>query len=262
MQGRLVALEKGSTSVSSKEVNMTEATPVTEELNRRRSSHNTFDVMDDENPTEDLGEHRTVKRAHSLSPPQSDKQSLVREEEVEDDPSYRQMLASVRNLLDLPTPEEFAEAPSKIFGFKDRKKKNAVLPMVLPPVEEINNRWSELEKKVAGNPSDNGGRLLSALYNTDTFLPYTRPLMIFYRTTSSEFSTSAPKCQDSFRSICSKSSSSPPVISVPTKQFTTMESVKREHVQVLGFVSLFIRTIEKCPNKYGRTYAGSFRFGG
>ena len=25
-----------------------------------------------------------------------------------------------------------------------------------------------------------------------------------------------------------------------------MESVKREHVQVLGFVSLFIRTIEKC----------------
>ena len=60
------------------------------------------------------------------------------------------------------------------------------------------------------------------------------------------FSTSAPKCQDSLRSICSKPSSSPPVISVPTKQFTTMESVKREHVQVLGFVSLFIRTIEKC----------------
>ena len=25
-----------------------------------------------------------------------------------------------------------------------------------------------------------------------------------------------------------------------------MESVNREHVQVLGFVSLFIRTIEKC----------------
>ena len=25
-----------------------------------------------------------------------------------------------------------------------------------------------------------------------------------------------------------------------------MKSVKREHVQILGFVSLFIRTIEKC----------------
>ena len=69
--------------------------------------------------------------------------------------------------------------------------------------------------------------------------------MKFYQSTSSEFSTSAPKCQASLRSTC-KSSSSPPVISVPTKQFKTMESVKREHVQVLGFVSLFIRTIEKC----------------
>ena len=36
------------------------------------------------------------------------------------------------------------------------------------------------------------------------------------------------------------------MISVPTKQFTTMEAVKREHVQMLGFVSMFIRAIEKC----------------
>ena len=89
--------------------------------------------MDEEDFTEDLDKHRTAKRACSLSPCQSDKQSLVREEEVEDDPSHRQLLASVRNPLDLPTPEEFAEAPSQIFGSKDRKKKNPVLPVVLPP---------------------------------------------------------------------------------------------------------------------------------
>ena len=164
MQGRLAALEKGSTSVSSNEVNLTEATPVAEGQ-KRRSSHNTFAFMDEEEFTEDLSEHRTAKRARSLSPHQSDKQSS-REEEVEDDPSYRQLLASVRNLLDFPTPEEFAEAPSKIFGSKDRKKKNPVLPMVLPPVEEINNRWSELEKKVAGNLSDNGERLLILFSHT------------------------------------------------------------------------------------------------
>ena len=187
MQGRLVALEKGSTSASSNEVNMAEATPVTEELNKNRSSsHNTFLVMDDEDSREGFGEHRTAKTACSLSPHQSDKQSNGREEEVEDDPSYRQLLASVRNLLDLPTPEEFAEDPSKIFGSKARKKKNSVFPMVLPPVEEINNRWVAVEKKVAGNPSGNGERLLSAPYNTDTFLPYTRPLKKFYHTTFSE----------------------------------------------------------------------------
>ena len=148
MQGWLVALEKGSTSVSSNEVNLTEPTPVTEESNRKKkTSQNTFAVMDEEDFPEDFSEHRSAKRARSLSPHQSDKQASVREEEVEDDPSYRHLLASVRNILDLPTPEEFSEAPSKIFGSKDTKKKNSVLPMVLPPVEEINNRWSELEKK-------------------------------------------------------------------------------------------------------------------
>ena len=103
---------------------MREATPVREESNRCRSSHNPLAVMDEEDPTEDLGEYRTAKTALSLSPHQSNKQSSVREE-VDDDPSYRQLLSSVRNLLDLTTPEEFTEAPSK-----DRKKKNTVLSMV------------------------------------------------------------------------------------------------------------------------------------
>ena len=100
MQGRLVALEKGSTSVSSNEVNVAEATPVSEEANRKKTtSLNTFAVMEEEEFPEDFSEHRSAKRACSVSPHQSDKQSSVREEEVEDDPSYRQLLASVRNIL-------------------------------------------------------------------------------------------------------------------------------------------------------------------
>ena len=47
MQGRLVALEKGSTSVSSSEVNMTEATPVSEDTYRaKKTPLNTFAVME------------------------------------------------------------------------------------------------------------------------------------------------------------------------------------------------------------------------
>ena len=53
MQGHLVALEKGSTSVSSNEVNLT-GSPCHKIGNGRRSSHNTFAVMDDEDTTEDL----------------------------------------------------------------------------------------------------------------------------------------------------------------------------------------------------------------
>ena len=44
-----------------------------------------------------------------------------------------------------------------------------MLPMYLPPVEEINAHWTELEKKVVYNPSENGKRLHSAPFNTDTF---------------------------------------------------------------------------------------------
>ena len=164
MQGRLSALEKGSTSVSSNEVNMTEAIPGTEGSERRRtSSRSVFAVTEEDEDTEEFKEARS-KRACSLSP-SSDKPCTSKEEEVDDDPSYRQVLASVRSLLDLPTPEAYSEGPSKIFGSKDRRKKTPILPLYLPPVEEINNRWKELEKKVAGNPSDNGERLLSAPYN-------------------------------------------------------------------------------------------------
>ena len=241
MQGRIQVLETKSTEATTQEVYG--------EASRDESvSRSVFATTEDDEHGvgNDQAEQRTHhKRARSQSP-HSDHRLSSKDEKVEEDPSYRQFLASIRGLLDLSTPEEFKEVPSKIFGSKDRKKKKAVLPMCLPPVDEINSRWMELEKKVAGNPSENGERLHSAPFNTDTFLPYTRPNMKFYRSTVSEFSTSAPKCQDSFKSICSKSSSAPSYISVPTRQFTTMESVKREHVQLLGFVSHFIRALEKC----------------
>ena len=102
------------------------------------------------------------------------------------------LLAAV-SLLDLSTPEEYPETPYKIFASKDRKKKS-VLPMSLQPVEEVNAHWCELEKMVASNP-DSGEHLLSAPFNTDTFLPYTRPVMRFYWTTSTElcFGTQMPR---------------------------------------------------------------------
>ena len=91
---------------------------------------------EDEN-TEEYRETRS-KRARYLSP-SSDKPSNSKDEEVDDDPSYRQVLASVRSLLDLSTPEEYTEGLSKNFGSEDRKKKTPILPISLPPVEEINS---------------------------------------------------------------------------------------------------------------------------
>ena len=68
----------------------------------------------------------------------------------------------------------------------------------------------------------------------------------FYKTTTSEFALSAPKCQDSFKFIANKSSFiTPGSISIPSKQFMAMETVKREQVQIFTFVSYFLRTLDK-----------------
>ena len=88
--------------------------------------------------TQEYRESRS-KRLRCLSS-SSEKHSTSKEEEVDDDPSYRQVLASVRSLLDLPTLEEFSEGPSKIYGSKGRRNKTPILPMSLPPMEEINSR--------------------------------------------------------------------------------------------------------------------------
>ena len=89
MQGRLSALEKGSTYVSSNGVNATEATPVTEGSERRRSSSRNVFAVTEEEDTDNYREPRT-KRARCLSQT-SDKPSTGKDEEVDDDPSYRQV---------------------------------------------------------------------------------------------------------------------------------------------------------------------------
>ena len=99
--------------------------------------------------------------------------------------------------------------------------------------------------------SQDSDKLQSTPFNTDSFLPYSRPYMKFYKTTTSEFALSAPKCQDSFKFITNKSASiTPGSISVPSKQFMAMETVKREQVQILtvSFVSYFLRTLDKCAS--------------
>ena len=71
--------------------------------------------------------------------------------------------------------------------------------------------------------------------------------MKFYNTTTSEFALLAPKCQDCFKFIANKSASiTPGSISVPSKQFMAMETVKREQVHILIFVRYFLRTLDKC----------------
>ena len=67
--------------------------------------------------------------------------------------------------------------------------------------------------------------------------------MKFYRSSTVEFSNSAPKCQDAFRSLFPKAI--PSSVHVPIKQHTSMETVSRECVQILSYVNWFMRAIGK-----------------
>ena len=57
--------------------------------------------------------------------------------------------------------------------------------------------------------------------------------MKFYRMSLSVFSTTVLMCQDSFKGICNKSSAATSFMSVPIKQFTTVESINRETYRFL-----------------------------
>ena len=91
---------------------------------------------------EDSTLHDTVnskKRDRSPSP-----------DDTEDDPS----LAAVHSLLELTIPDEFSEQPSRIFGSKLKdKRRSSLLPMVMPPVDGVLERWDFYEKKSAGPTS-------------------------------------------------------------------------------------------------------------
>ena len=66
---------------------------------------------------QDMEYQPRYKRHRSLSTSTAVHQ---KDEEVDDDPSYRQFLATVRTVLDLPTMEVSMEVPSKIFSSRDR----------------------------------------------------------------------------------------------------------------------------------------------
>ena len=240
MQGRISSLERSSSIVKSttnsavsSEIHTAEAVNVKEQdrvQDRFLSCHHTRTDEEELETGQDVEYRARSKRHRSPSPSTAVHQ---RDEEVEEDPIYRQFLATVRTVLELPTLEDTVEAPSKIFSSRDRgKKRPSPLPMSLPPLEELNDRWKALEKKASGNPQrQDADKLQSIPFNTDSFLPYNRPYMKFDKTTTSEFALSAPKCQDSFKFIANKSSSiTPGSISVPSKQFMAMETVKREQV--------------------------------
>ena len=57
----------------------------------------------------------------------------------------------------------------------------------------------------------------------------------------------APKCQDSFRS--SFPGPMPSSVRVPFRQDTLLETVRREHVQILSYVHFFLNAIEIATTK-------------
>ena len=127
-------------------------------------------------------------------------------------------------MLEVEVPEEFSDQPTKIVGSKNKNsKKKQILPMVMSHLDGTVQRWDFYEAKASGNPKKGEPeRLQCSPVNADNFLQYNRP-MKFYRSSTVEFSSSAPKCQDAFRLLFPKAI--PSLVHIPMRQHTSMETV-------------------------------------
>ena len=101
-----------------------------------------------------LTEH-TFQEAGSVSSPKD------RSPDIDEDPTYRQTLVAVYTLLGLIIPDKFSGQPSRIFEskLKENKRKSTLLPMVIPPLEGLLDRWDFYEKKATGNPQQDQPRI-------------------------------------------------------------------------------------------------------
>ena len=126
MQGRLQVVETKSAEATPREV-------YGESSGREETvSRSVFATTeeDDHGVGNDEAEQRMHRQRARSRSPHSEHRFSTKDEEVDEDLSYRQFLASVRGLLDLSTPEEYKEVPSKILGLKTGKRSRQCCPCV------------------------------------------------------------------------------------------------------------------------------------
>ena len=145
---------------------------------------------------------QTFQEASSVSSHKRDRSPSPINEDVDEDPTYHPTLAVEHTLVGLTIPEEFSEQPSTIFGSKfiDNKRKLTLIPMAMPPVEGVLDRWDFCEEKATCNTQDQPHVLQMNPQNYENYLNYASPQMKFYKYSSNDFACQAPRCQDSFRS--------------------------------------------------------------
>ena len=144
----------------------------------------------------------------------------------------------------MEVPDESSDQPTKIFGSKNKDfKKKPTLPMVMPPLDVLSRDGTSMRRRHLGNPQKGEPeRLQCSLVNADNFLQYNRPLMKF-KSSTVEFSSTAPKCQDAFKSLHPKTI--PFSIHIPKRQHTSMETVTQENIQILSYVNWFMKAVGK-----------------
>ena len=222
MQSQITSLKASSFSASS--------LPTPREACNSHVEESGKEVLSDYSSVHESTSSTSRKRNRSPSP----------HKEIEDNPSCRETLAAIRALLEVEVPDEFSDQPTKIFVSKNKDlKKKPTLPLVMPPSDGIVQRWDFHEAKAAGNPQKGGPeRLHCRPVNAYNFLQYNRPLMKFYKPSMVEFSLTAPKCQDAFKSLYPKAI--PSTVHVPIRQHTSMETVSQENIQILSYVNWFM----------------------
>ena len=155
------------------------------------------------------------------------------------DPSYVEMIQSVKSLLDLPEPDSDTMVPPSAFKKKQSHKATKRQLSAFPPQEDLQSMWGFRYQKASGK--DAKGSVENTPLHSGSYLQYSRVNMGHYLTMPQLTPLKAQKLPESFSNL--SNDRTPNLVNVPWRQHLANEKVSRENVQILEHVVFFKRAI-------------------
>ena len=157
------------------------------------------------------------------------------------DPSYVEMLQSIKTLLEIQEPEVISEAPPSAFSRRVPKGVTKKQQGAFPPEQILIDMWKFRDRKLSG--TDSKGNPGGDVIRENHFLPFDKVRLHDYLTIPQLAPLKAPRVPEAFANICK--SKTPSSVSIPMRQCMIHETVDRENVQILEHVVYFQKALEE-----------------
>ena len=161
--------------------------------------------------------------------------------EREQDPTFVEIVQTVKNLLDIADPTVDDTNPPSAFYKKATFKTAKKQLTAFPPEEDIHSMWSYREEKAAGK--DSKGRSTHAPLHPGQFLPYLSVAIENFLAIPQTTTLKPQHIPESFNNLAKERL--PGSITIPVKQFDKNERALRETIQILERLVYYKKAISE-----------------